>query len=179
MPLPYMYNKNIDIYHYNDDKIRYVLGKNCDNPLLVLGINPSYATPVVSDPTICKVSNIANFNGFNGYIMLNVYPERQTDFSKLSQEKDIKICNENISAIRKLVDAIDNVNIWCAWGNHIYDRNYLIPCLKDIYESIKDKNINWLCSKRNKDGTPRHPLYQNKETKLFNFDIENYLKQHQ
>ena len=58
---------------------RYVLGRVGRHPLVCIGINPSTAQPGALDPTLKSVERLANANGFDSWIMFNVYPQRATD----------------------------------------------------------------------------------------------------
>ena len=73
-----------DIYQ-NDcqDKWRYTLGKAGANPLVVIGLNPSTATQEKADTTVAKAEKVALQQGYDGFIMLNLYPIRATDYRKL------------------------------------------------------------------------------------------------
>ena len=50
-------------YIGDDEKVRYVLGQLGQNNLLVIGVNPSTATPGKPDKTIKKVMKITADNG--------------------------------------------------------------------------------------------------------------------
>ena len=52
---------------------RYVLGRVGRHPLVCIGINPSTAQPGALDPTLKSVERLANANGFDSWIMFNVY----------------------------------------------------------------------------------------------------------
>lgn len=58
---------------------RYVLGRVGKHPLVCIGINPSTAQPGALDPTLKSVERLAAANGFDSWIMFNVYPQRATD----------------------------------------------------------------------------------------------------
>ena len=61
------------------DEYRYILGTRGDNPLICIGINPSTARPGDLDNTLKSVERIALGNGWDSFIMFNVYPQRATD----------------------------------------------------------------------------------------------------
>ena len=61
------------------DEYRYILGTRGSNPLICIGINPSTARPGALDPTLKSVERIAANNGYDSFIMFNVYPQRATD----------------------------------------------------------------------------------------------------
>ena len=58
---------------------RYILGTRGKNPLICIGINPSTAKPDDLDNTLKSVERTAAFNGYDSFIMFNVYAQRATD----------------------------------------------------------------------------------------------------
>lgn len=165
------------IYANNkDNSVRYVLGTKGKKPLFCFGINPSTATPDKLDPTLKKVESIAKHNGYDSFIMFNVYPKRDTVFEDLEQSLNDAEHIKNIKAITKTISEFSKIDIWVAFGNHIYDRKYLPLCFKDIYNNLPNKNIKWLTTGVNKSGAPKHPLYQKKTSLLFDFDMASYIK---
>ena len=58
---------------------RYILGTRGKNPLICIGINPSTAKPDDLDNTLKSVERIALRNGYDSFIMFNVYAQRATD----------------------------------------------------------------------------------------------------
>jgi hypothetical protein len=155
---------------------RYVLGESGKNVLFCIGINPSYAEPTKIDPTIRKVKAISSANGFDGWIMINVYPERKTKFDCLSKIGNIAAHQENLKNIEQITNQYENIQIWVAFGNHIYDRTYFKTYLSDIYDLFKNKKTNWLSVAVNKSGAPVHPLYQKNDSKLLNFDMQAFME---
>jgi hypothetical protein len=158
-----------------DNTIRYALGIVGENPLICIGINPSTAEPTSLDPTIKRVENIAFSNGYDSWIMFNVYPKRDTNFQDLHLSCNDKLHIKNINIIKKYLGNISNPTIWVAFGDHIYHRNYLIPCLKEIYAQLKNTKISWVTVGINKSGAPKHPLYQKNDSALKKFDMDAYI----
>ena len=67
---------------------RYLLGTRGERPLICVGINPSTAAPDRLDNTLKSVERIAQGNGFDSFLMFNVYAQRAT------RPKDMeKTCN--------------------------------------------------------------------------------------
>ena len=54
---------------------RYILGTRGKNPLICIGINPSTAKPDDLDNTLKSVERTAHFNGYDSFIMFNVYAQ--------------------------------------------------------------------------------------------------------
>ena len=172
-----MHTKKEWIYVNNqDNSIRYVLGTKGKKILFCFGINPSVATPEKLDPTLPQVSSIAEYNGYDSFIMFNVYPKRDTIFEDLEKTISDTIHIKNIEAIIQTISEYSEINVWAAFGNHIYDREYLSVCFKDIYNKLPKNNIKWFATGVNKSGAPKHPLYQKKTSKLVDFDMETYIK---
>lgn len=56
----------------------------------VIGLNPSTACDKTPDNTIRKVMGLAEYNGYTSFIMLNLYPKRDTYPDDLPDEADKK-----------------------------------------------------------------------------------------
>ena len=65
---------------------RYILGTRGKNPLICIGINPSTAEPDNLDNTLKSVERIALGNGFDSFIMFNVYAQRATSPDDMEKE---------------------------------------------------------------------------------------------
>jgi hypothetical protein len=122
---------------------RYILGTRGENPLVCIGINPSTAKPDDLDNTLKSVERTARFNGYDSFIMFNVYPKRDTVFKNLEECVNDAEHIKNRETILSILEKHTELNIWAAFGNHIYDRDYLPICLKDIYSKL-----GWLSSPR-------------------------------
>lgn len=152
-----------------------MLGTVGEKTLVCFGINPSTAEPGNLDQTMVSVERIAQNNGFDSWVMFNVYPKRDTNFDNLQQLRDDEIHQENLRIIKSYFDSKSEVCVWAAWGEHINERAYLIPCFKDILRTIKADKVSWTSIGTNKSGSPKHPLYQKATSELKPFDIEEYV----
>ena len=56
---------------------RYILGTRGSHPLICVGINPSTAAPDALDPTLQSAQRIALNNGYDSFLMFNVYAQRR------------------------------------------------------------------------------------------------------
>lgn len=165
------------IYEFDSEKnIRYVLGIKGEKPLLCFGINPSTAKPEQLDNTLKSVERLAFNNGYDSWIMMNVYPQRSTNPDNLHFKIDTAVQKQNLKFIKKIVTEYPT-DIWAAWGTLIEKRPYLMDCLFQIYESTIGLDCNWVSiGKKTKFGHPHHPLYLNSLEKIAKFDIINYIK---
>lgn len=156
---------------------RYILGTRGKNPLICIGINPSTAQPDDLDNTLKSVERIALGNGFDSFIMFNVYAQRATDPNAMEQCCNLQLHKENLEAFRYVLSISQAPSVWAAWGTIIEKRAYLPGCLQDMLAVGKEYGASWYCAGRtSKKGHPHHPLYLRKDEKIRPFDVDNYLK---
>lgn len=158
----------------NND-IRYVLGTKGTKPLLCFGINPSTAKPNDLDNTLKSVERLALSNGFDSWIMMNVYPQRATDPNDMHKTFRDEIHSRNLEFIQDILST-NKTTIWAAWGTLIEKRKYLSDCLLDIYELSNKFECSWVTiGNKSKKGHPHHPLYLSSTAEAEDFKIEDYI----
>ena len=159
---------------------RYILGTRGVNPLICIGINPSTAAPDDLDNTLKSVARIAAGNGYDSWIMFNVYAQRATRPDDMDRELNERLHRENMRAFEYILSHVaEGVSpaIWAAWGTIIEKRPYLPRCVQDMVELGQKYGAHWLCAGNcSNKGHPHHPLYLRKDEKTAEFDIEGYLK---
>lgn len=173
-----MENVESNWLYLNDrnDEVRYLLGETGEKIIACIGVNPSTARPNALDPTLKSVKRIAQHNGFDGWLMYNLYPQRATDPKDLHVEVNHEDKRFNNYTIVKTIENLKIDTIWIAWGDLIDTRSYLYYCLVDLYEALKDHNLKWkIIDVPTKSGHPRHPLYKNSKSLLVDFEMENYI----
>ena len=157
---------------------RYILGTRGKNPLICIGINPSTAQPGDLDNTLKSVERIAHGNGFDSFIMFNVYAQRATDPDAMEKSCNLLLHKENLEAFRYVLSISDKPAVWAAWGTIIEKRDYLPECVKDMVAVGQQYGAQWYCAgKVSKKGHPHHPLYLRKDEKIRSFDVESYLQE--
>ncbi len=155
---------------------RYILGTRGKNPLICIGINPSTAQPGDLDNTLKSVERIALGNGFDSFIMFNVYAQRATDPDAMERQCNMMLHRENLEAFRYVLSISEAPTVWAAWGTIIEKREYLPQCLRDMLAVGEELGAKWCCAGAvSKKGHPHHPLYLRKDEKLKAFDIHSYL----
>ena len=155
---------------------RYILGTRGRNPLICIGINPSTARPGDLDNTLKSVERIALGNGFDSFIMFNVYAQRATDPDTMEKTCNVLLHRENLEAFRYVLSISEQPAVWAAWGTIIEKRDYLPQCLADMLSAGNEYGARWYCAgKVSKKGHPHHPLYLRKDEKLKPFDVADYL----
>ena len=79
------------IYIGDDEKYRYALGEPGTYNLVIIGLNPSTATPDKPDPTIKRVRKIVEESQYDGWIMINLCALRTPKPDELPNELDDEI----------------------------------------------------------------------------------------
>lgn len=158
---------------------RYILGTRGENPLICIGINPSTAEPDSLDNTLKSVQRIADGNGFDSFIMFNVYAQRATRPDDMDRTLNAQLHRANMAAFRYVlshVGAGHRPAVWAAWGTIIEKRPYLPDCVRDMAAIGEAYGARWLCAgKCSGKGHPHHPLYLRKDEQVRDFDLSAYL----
>ena len=155
---------------------RYILGTRGKPPLICVGINPSTAKPDDLDNTLKSVQRIAAGNGFDSFLMFNVYAQRATRPDDMERQCNLRLHEENMKAWRYLLSLAKEPAVWAAWGAIIEKRKYLPRCVADMLSISREYDARWFCAGAiSKKGHPHHPLYLRKDEKLKPFNTESYL----
>ena len=159
---------------------RYILGTRGEKPLICVGINPSTAAPDDLDNTLKSVERVAHHNGFDSFIMFNVYAQRATDPDDMELTYNSALHRENMKAFSYALslDKTGAPAVWAAWGTIIEKRNYLPACVRDMIDIGNSCGARWYSAgKKSKKGHPHHPLYLRKDSLLEEFDVDGYVEQ--
>lgn len=156
---------------------RYILGTRGKNPLICVGINPSTAAPDDLDNTLKSVERIAIHNGYDSFIMFNVYAQRATSPDDMEHELNMAMHAENMASFRYILAVSEEApSVWAAWGTIIEKRDYLPLCVRDMIKIGEEYGAKWYSAgARSKKGHPHHPLYLKKDSGLDAFDVTDYL----
>ena len=160
---------------------RYILGTRGERPLICVGVNPSTAAPDHLDNTLKSVERVARFNGYDSFLMFNVYAQRATNPDDLEPSCNPLLHAENMRAF----DYVLSLNrtgapaVWAAWGAVIEKRDYLPQCVRDMIAVGRRRGARWYTagSRSKRKGHPHHPLYLRKDSPLEEFNAEEYLNQ--
>lgn len=162
----------------NYTEYRFILGTRGKKPLICVGINPSTAAPDALDNTLKSVERIALHNGYDSFIMFNVYAQRATRPDDMEKTCNSALHRENMKAFDYALSLFSGEKpaIWAAWGAIIEKRAYLPDCVRDMVAVGTKRNAEWFCAgKRSVKGHPHHPLYLRKDSFLEPFDIKTYI----
>ncbi len=173
----YDYSKWLYVPNFYSE-YRYILGTKGERPLICIGINPSTAKPDDLDRTLQSVERIALGNGYDSFMMFNVYAQRATSPDDMELLFNEHMHRENMKAFKYILSlSKGSPDIWAAWGAIIEKRNYLASCVMDMVEIGTSCGAKWFtCGKRSVKGHPHHPLYLKSNSSLDEFsDINDYL----
>lgn len=149
-------------YFSHDNKFRFVLWRIWDDTkpkVMYVGLNPSTANATKNDNTITKLVKVSKHNGFGGFYMLNLYSY-------------VTPYPECLKGNWEIMDGINNKHlldfsgkaskvVFC-WGNFKESQEKASE-LKHAFQQEA-----W-CLFKNKNGSPKHPLYCKDETQIIKY----------
>ncbi len=138
----------------NTKKNRYFLKREWDNSkglLLYLMLNPSVADEKRDDPTIRRLISFTKKFNYGGFLVGNIFTTITPNPKEIDRSKGIS--DKNFKELFKLINKVDQIVY--AWGNTVEEPQLL-----------KELVLNPKCFGKNLNGTPKHPLYLPKNSKL-------------
>lgn len=155
---------------------RYLLGTRGARPLICVGVNPSTASPDHLDNTLKSVERIALGNGYDSFLMFNVYAQRATRPKDMERVCNLSLHRENMEAFEYALSLSQCPAVWAAWGTIIRQRDYLAGCARDLFEIAGSYGARWYTAgeRSRQGGHPHHPLYLRKDCRLEPFDMGAY-----
>lgn len=143
---------------FSDDGLyRYALGRVWDdsNPSLAwIMLNPSTASAQQDDATIRRCMGFARDMGLGGVLVVNLFALRATDPVALTKVPlEVAIGPHNDRFIPEALDGADAALTIAAWGAHPVAGHRGLS----VAMSLAPRQL--VCLGRNKDGSPKHPLY--------------------
>lgn len=139
----------------SDGRYRYALVREWDAAkpkMVVIGLNPSTATEVLSDPTITRCVKRANSLACGGLVMLNLFAYRATDPMVMKSVED-PVGPANDVALRVLCK--DRPIVLGAWGNDGLYRNRAAA----VVDLLLAAGVTIHALAITKLNQPQHPLY--------------------
>lgn len=162
---------------------RYRLSRNITSPssrvLLVCMLNPSTADDQKDDQTISRVCCLAENGGFSRLLVLNLLGIRATKRADIWLHQDpVGVENWRTwdDVLKELNPDQDSISV--AWGCAPRSRRQLlrfIPVLVEASRHLKVWQKPLMTWVKNRDGSPRHPLYIPAQTKLQHYDLDSYV----
>lgn len=157
-----------------DTKKRFLLGKNGHKNLLCVGLNPSTADEKGLDPTSRNIEVIAQKHGYDGWLLVNLYPQRASHPTDLASEKDEELFWQNLKLIDALIIKKQFVipRVLLAWGNNIdsFSATYLKEAVYYLYKMLEKHVLPYCAIGVTNAGHPYHPSPQPVNTQLGGID---------
>ena len=151
-----------------DEQCRYILGKKGKNTLICIGANPSVAKSSECDATMNSLCAILENNGYDGYIMLNLYPLIATNPDDLADFNE-QIHTKNLEKIKAILAQYPTSDILLCYGVVLKKRKYLQKCLDDILTLCGNRKLKCLDA-ITKDSLPPHPSRKSKTIKIIDYE---------
>lgn len=126
--------------------------------VMFIGLNPSTANDDKDHATIRVVRNISKRHGYGGFYMMNLFTQITAFPEQLIPNSDHTITDIHINGM-----AENCKDIVFAWGNWKVG--------KQRGDEMIKRFPNALCLRRNKNGSPHHPLYLPKDIQLIPFNL--------
>ncbi len=167
-----------ELYLTNErNTCRFYLGTRGSRTLHVIGLNPSTADDQRPDQTITKVMGFAERNGYDSFLMWNLYPRRTPFPDQLPMRMDRRLVGENLRHLEAFLRSENTNHVLAAWGSPILVRPYFIHCLTKVVECSRNYPVEWWkIGSLTKAGHPRHPSRAAYRSGLTIFDPDNYLQ---
>lgn len=143
-------------------KYRYALWRKWDETkpmIMFIGLNPSKANEYEPDPTITRVIQFSKSMGYGGVYMMNLYAIVDSNPDVLKTHPDP--LGENDGWVEKIAPECQMIIF--AWGKFKEAKSRADKFIKMFPEGH--------CLVKNKDGSPRHPLYVKGDTVPVKFSV--------
>ena len=134
-----------------DDNNRFIIEKEGENELVVIGRNPSYGTLQKPDKTMKRVCYCAEHTDFDGILLCNVCAQR------FKQKKDSTLHRYNREYIKQYIGRLSAPTILLILGTSVFKTLYLKQYLQDIISDIcnlKGCKPKWKCIKFLDENVP-------------------------
>lgn len=152
----------------NGLKCRLLLKKEGNHPLIMVGLNPSKADEFTPDATMRKIMGFINIwnadqkCSYDGFLMLNLYPLRETIPAELKKHKFKlyeNLHSRNLEVISSILDEYPKTDILLCYGDSIEKVPWLKFYRDEILKLLARYPQNKLLSLGNltNKGNPRHP----------------------
>jgi len=152
----------------DDRRYRYVLWRvwNPSLPVFMqVGLNPSKADEIRSDPTITRGIVRADRNGFGAFLMGNLDAYVSTD-PKALLNNGYAVGEFTDYYIKEMVK-LSSVQL-CGWGSF----KGMAERAGEVFKMLP----NPFCLGVNADGQPKHPLYVGYEVEMKKYELKEIMK---
>ena len=136
---------------------------------MVLMLNPSRADWSVNDNTVTRCIRFAQAWGFNSLVVINLFAWRGTDpksLLKAVEEDHDPVGADNDVEIRAVLTQHAGGTVVVGWSSHTFLKSILPPRAAHVLGILREMGITPMCFGHNDDGSPMHPLFLPKNTRL-------------
>lgn len=133
---------------------RWTVAGKPSRKIAFIGVNPSVADEQKNDRTIKRCIDFAKAWGYDEFLMLNAFAHVQTKLGKLKLGRE-HIGEANDATMLRYRD--EATVMIAAWGKHCPQWR------ADEIAELLGRELK--CLGRNKNGSPKHPLYLRADTK--------------
>lgn len=146
-----------------DKKHRFVLWRywKPGRPLvLFIGLNPSRAGEFYNDPTIRRCISFAKRDGYGGMLFGNLFSLRSTNPVVIKNDREAANHPSHYTLLTGMLHLCSTVvPCWGSW-------DFIEAAELKVHSLIQAAGKPVMCFGRNKDGTPKHPLYLKSDCEL-------------
>ena len=171
--------KKTEIYKVpkDDNEIVNFIFKKGKNNLLCVGVNPK--TNEINNRNIDTIQRIASENGFDGWVVVNLYPKIEESASLLEIDVDENLFWENINGIDAVIskNKFEFKTVWLSWGSEInsFNQIYLKQSAYYLFERFEKYKLDYVSIGEDINGNPLIPQISNHQ-KFQKFNYKNYAK---
>jgi hypothetical protein len=130
--------------------VRDLMTRWPDQYLMIIGLNPSTATGTEDDNTIRSCIRVTRRLSFGWLLMTNLFALRETQ-PEIMKRHPAPVGPDNDKILVRY--AAQAGFIICAWGKHGSHQDRA----RDVQSLLGSHPLH--CLRKNKDGSPEHPLY--------------------
>jgi hypothetical protein len=150
-------------------KFRYMLRHRLQGygkPFMLCMLNPSTADATQDDPTIRRCLGFARREEAQVLFVVNIYALRATSPDELRKVMD-PVGPANNDILGEFARRAKEVNtpIVCAWGSNVPH----VERAQQVVRMFHAVGAEMVCFGKNKDGSPKHPLYLRSDAPLVPF----------
>lgn len=130
--------------------------------ILFIGLNPSTADETADDPTIRKLTTFAKKWGYGGFVIINVFALRSTNWRNLLHTLDpIGPSNEMTLKSWAYLCKVRGMKVVFMWGRNAIRVNQI--WVKKVKQLFRENEVE--CFELTLNKSPKHPLFLSANTK--------------
>ncbi|MEI6816001.1 MAG: DUF1643 domain-containing protein [Bacteroidota bacterium] len=138
----------------NDNQVRFLLGVEGKNPMVLMVAYPNMTTPTLWDYQIKTIIKLSKSLGYDGWMIISIYPQRVKELKYLHAKRHSLMSNRNHALIKKTIQQYNIKEIYAGWGSAIENSKFLIQELAQMNNTYFN-DIKWLAYQN--DSAKNHP----------------------